>query len=101
MQNIKEESDFNINGGLYAVKFWAEWCQPCLSMNPTIHKLEKEFDDVNFLSINIDEVPSLAQKYKIRSIPTLITFKDGEEESRVVGLSLIKPLRKLFREFSV
>ena len=101
MLSIINESDFNISNDIYVVKFWATWCQPCKMMMPTIKILEKEFPNINFISIDIDQVPKLAQKYKIRTVPTLLVFNNGDEINRILGLSLITPMRKIFKEISV
>lgn len=97
MQNITEE--FNLaNVENAAVKFTAEWCGPCKRMAPTIEKLEVEFPSITFLSVDIDKEVSIAQKFKIKAIPSLILLKNGEEVNRVTGLSLIQPLRKMLRD---
>lgn len=100
MLSVTNESDFKVESGLYAVKFWATWCGPCKRMEPTLHQLESEFTSINFISIDVDQVPILAQKYRIKMLPTLLVLKDGQEVNRVTGLSLIEPLRKIFREAS-
>ncbi len=63
-----------------------------------IKKLEDEFKDINFLSIDIDQVPQLAKKFEIRSIPTLLLIKDGEEFNKIVGTHQLKSLRLSFTE---
>ena len=69
--------------------FYAEWCQPCKAMGPAIEALmiehNREGSDVEIKKINIDNEPELAEKYGIRSIPTLIFLKDGTEASKVSG----------------
>lgn len=99
MQNVNNDADFSINdNGLYAVKFSAEWCAPCKKMVSTVEKLESEFTSAIFMCVDIDEAPSIAQKYKIKALPTLLIIKDGEEVNRITGTSLIEPLRKIFRD---
>lgn len=100
MQAIINESDFNTDDKLIAVKFWASWCGPCKQMNPSIDKMEKEFPNVKFVSIEIEQVPSIAQKFRIQSLPTLLLLKNGKEEKRIKGLTLTEPLRKAFRDLT-
>ena len=73
--------------------------------NPVIEKLDNEFESINFLSVDTDQVPELAKKFRISSLPTLIIIQDGEEKKRILGLSMIAPLRTLLRnvcdEYSV
>lgn len=100
MLSIANETDLNIANGLYVIKFWAPWCGPCKMYGPVIDKLEAEYTDFEFISIDTDQAPELARKYKISSLPTLIFIQDGEEKKRVVGLSLIKPLRAIMTDLS-
>jgi len=69
--------------------FYADWCGPCKAMGPAIEALMTEYNvegsDVEIKKVNVDEDPSLAQKYNVRGIPTLIFLKDGEESAKVSG----------------
>ncbi len=68
------------------VDFWAEWCPPCKMIGPILEELAGEYDGTAVVSkVNVDENPSLAQKYGVRSIPTILFFKDGEIKDQVVG----------------
>lgn len=96
MQSINNESDLQLEG-VCAIKFSATWCGPCKHMEPTVEKLANEFSTATFLAVDIDEAPELVQKYKIRTLPTLVIIKDGQEVERVIGSSLLEPLRKIFR----
>ena len=100
MNSVTNESDFNVDNGLYVIKFWSTWCQPCKLFAPKVDSLDKEFDNIDFISIDIDQVPSLAQKYKIRSLPTLLIINSGKEVNRIEGVQLIEPMRKILRELS-
>lgn len=101
MRSVNSESDFQLGSGVCAIKFSAEWCGPCKRMEPTVEKLESEFKNATFLSVDVDDVPSIAQKYKVRSLPTFLILKDGQEINRVTGVSLIEPLRKIFRDIGL
>lgn len=96
---VSNESEFHVESGVCIVKFSADWCGPCKRMEPTMEKLELEFSpNVTFISVDVDEVPVIAQKYKIRTLPTLLVSRNGTELNRVTGVSLIEPLRKILRE---
>lgn len=70
------------------VDFWAEWCGPCQMISPILDELSTEMHDrVKIVKANIDENPELATQYRIRSIPTLLMFKDGNVSSNMVGSS--------------
>lgn len=68
------------------VDFWAEWCGPCHAIAPALEELATEFGGkVTIAKLNIDENPKTAIKYGVRSIPTLIMFKNGEPMAMQVG----------------
>jgi thioredoxin 1 len=68
------------------VDFWAEWCVPCHMVSPIVEQIAREnADRLKAAKLNVDENPQAALRYNVRSIPTLILFKDGEERARVVG----------------
>ena len=68
------------------VDFWAEWCTPCKMIAPILTEIADEHGDkVKIAKVNVDENPSLAQDFSVMSIPTLIVFKDGQPERRLVG----------------
>lgn len=69
------------------VDFWAAWCGPCKMMAPVLNHVAEELTDNRFVGkVNVEEQKGLAQKFGIRSIPTLILFKNGKEVNRFVGV---------------
>jgi len=76
-----------IRGGITLVDFWAPWCGPCRMMAPVLNELaESAGANVSIGKVNVDHNQPLANKYKVRSIPTLVMFKDGKEVNRYVGV---------------
>ncbi len=68
------------------VDFWAEWCGPCRALAPVIEEIAENYDgQVKVGKLNVDENPGAPEAYEIRSIPTLIVFKEGVAIDRVVG----------------
>lgn len=71
--------------GLALVDFYADWCGPCKMVAPVLEEIAQEREDVLIGKINVDESGSLAAKYQVVSIPTMILFKDGKEQGRIIG----------------
>jgi thioredoxin 1 len=68
------------------VDFWAEWCAPCRALAPTLEDLNREMaGKVKIVKVNVDQSPDLAQQFNIRSIPTLLLFKDGTVVNQSIG----------------
>jgi thioredoxin 1 len=68
------------------VDFWAEWCGPCKMIAPILHEIAGEHaGKLSIAKLNVDENPDVARRYDVMSIPTLIIFKDGVPQKRLVG----------------
>lgn len=68
------------------VDFWAPWCGPCRMVAPVVEEIADDYKDkVKVVKVNTDENPEVASAYGIRSIPTLMIFKDGQRVELVVG----------------
>lgn len=83
---ITQENKGKLEEGLIFLDFWAPWCEPCRMMMPVIAEMADEVKEkATVCKINVDEEQELAQKYKIRSIPTFIFLKNGEVVDIFVG----------------
>ena len=86
-------------GGPVVVDFWAEWCGPCKMISSALEEIAKEMQGkVTIAKLNVDENPSVAGTYGIRSIPTLMLFKDGKMASSKVGAGPKSELKKWITE---
>ena len=83
------------------VDFWAEWCGPCKILGPVINDLHDQVgEDYVVAKVNVDENEELTNQFKIRSIPTLIFFVNGEEHSRLTGIQSIDSLKAKLEELN-
>ena len=79
--------------------FWAEWCQPCKMLAPTVEEIAGEYKDkVKVGKLNVDDNPSTATKYGIRGIPTLLFFKGGKVVQQVTGVKSKAEIKKIIDE---
>lgn len=68
------------------IDFWAPWCGPCKMVAPVVEEVATQYDgQVKVLKLDTDQNPQVAKKYSIRSIPTLMIFKGGEQVDTIVG----------------
>ncbi|MEE8470250.1 MAG: thioredoxin [Dehalococcoidia bacterium] len=77
------------------VDFWAPWCGPCRAVAPVVEELAGEYAGrIRFGKVNVDENPAVATEYGIRSIPTILLFKEGKPMKQVVGFTAKAELKK-------
>ncbi|KAG7582053.1 Thioredoxin domain [Arabidopsis suecica] len=84
------------------VEFWAPWCGPCRMIHPIVDQLAKDFaGKFKFYKINTDESPNTANRYGIRSVPTVMIFKDGDKKDSIIGAVPRETLEKTIERFLV
>jgi thioredoxin 1 len=80
------------------VDFWAEWCGPCKMIAPVLEEIaEEQAGKIQIVKLNIDDNLEVTRRFDVMSIPTLILFKDGQPEVRMIGA---KPKGQLLQEIS-
>jgi thioredoxin 1 len=91
-EHVRETSDSNFETDVLQsdrpvlVDFWAEWCAPCKALTPAVEAVAQMYASrARVVKMNIDNNPGVAQRYGIRGLPTMILFKGGREEERIVG----------------
>jgi thioredoxin 1 len=82
------------------VDFWAEWCGPCRMIAPSVEAVAEEYQGkASVYKMNVDENMNVPQQYGIRGIPTLIVFKGGQEQERIVGAVTREAIAKVVDKY--
>lgn len=78
------------------VDFWAEWCGPCRMMTPVVESVAEKFQGIaKVFKLNVDDNPSISQRFGIKGIPTMIVFRAGKEAERLVGATSEQAIARL------
>jgi thioredoxin 1 len=103
---LKEVLDSNFSTevegkeGIVVVDFWAAWCGPCRMLTPIIEELASELQSkVEFVKLNVDDNPGVAQKYKIASIPTVMVFNNGVLSETLIGFRPKQELKTVIEKY--
>ena len=81
------------------VDFYADWCGPCKMVGPVLEEISKDYADIKFVKVNVDDNPEIAQQYGIMSIPTLLIMKNGEVLEEKTGYQPKEALVELLSKF--
>ena len=97
--NQQEFDESLKTGGLILFDFWADWCEPCKILDPILDDVQKRMGtELSIHKINSDHSPELAEQYHIRSVPTLMLFRDGKLLWRMAGFDTADKLEKIIRQ---
>ena len=82
------------------VDFWAEWCGPCRMIAPSVEAVAEDYEGkASVYKMNVDENMNVPQRFGIRGIPTLIVFKGGQEQERIVGAVSREAIAKVIEKY--
>ena len=96
MDLTNKNFDSVIGNGVTLVDFWADWCGPCKMQTPVIDELGDKYEGkVTVAKLNVDDEPSIAARFGVMSIPTLIVYRQGEEVTRRVGVQSMDQLETM------
>lgn len=84
--------------GVVVVDFFAEWCNPCKMLAPILDEVQSEMSNIKIVKVNIDENPSIASDYKVKNIPTIKFFKNGEEVDTKIGFTDKESLKQIINK---
>lgn len=88
LRHLENKDDFNKiieSNKEVVVDFFATWCGPCRMLGPVIEELSNELKDIEFLKVDVDEFPEIAQSFAVMNIPTIIVFKDNKQVNKHIG----------------
>lgn len=85
--NDSNYKDFIDNkNNVFVIKFGANWCGPCRTMNPIIDELKEEHENLDIYSVDVDTSPEVSSFFKVRNIPYVVFFKNGEIQGTSIGI---------------
>jgi thioredoxin 1 len=99
---IENEADFTLHvshsKGVVLVAFWAPWCEPCKMIRSEIKRAAQSFTGrTEVFKVDVDELHSIAEKYEIMAVPTLLFFKNGHPVKRIIGYAAQEEIEKMFQ----
>ncbi len=94
---IEEVENYN---GVALIDFWASWCGPCKMIAPILEELSEEMGDkIKFAKLNVDDNPSIQNKYRIASIPTLMVFSNGKVAETLIGFRPKQEIKAVLEKY--
>ena len=97
--NEKEFTD-EVKEGVVLVDFFATWCMPCRMMAQILEEVDEQMkDQVKIIKVDVDESPNISRNFGVMSIPTLIIFKDGQEQEKHIGVWQLEDCTQTLKKY--
>lgn len=100
---IKYVTDASIDSqmmrGKVILDFYAEWCSPCKTLTPRLQRVAGNHPEITVIKVDIDQYPSISDRYQVRSVPTLVFLQDGNIKGRVTGTQSEGQLENLIKQY--
>lgn len=88
VQDVHEQNfDSEVKSGIVLVDFYGSWCGPCKQLSPILDKVSQDLKGAKIVKVNIDKSKSIASRYDVNAVPTMILLKNGKEVGRLVGFN--------------
>lgn len=97
LSNLEEFNEFVNTGKPLVVDFYATWCGPCKILQKVLDEFVERVPEVSFARVDVDKAQHIAQKYSISAMPTLVTFTNGLEGDRIIGINQPKMIQAILR----
>jgi len=96
MFSLAEENQFKLTDGVQAIYFYANWMPFLQKMNIMISKVEDKYQQISFIGVDVDNFKSLTKRFKVESVPTTVILINGEEQKRIVGVTMTSAFKSAF-----
>lgn len=91
---VDQDFEDKLQSNSFVIDFYADWCAPCQAVKPMFEKASQEFKKVNFFKVNVDKNQRIVSEFGVRSLPTIVFVKDGEEVERITGMTYEEKLNE-------
>lgn len=91
---VDQDFEEKLGNNSFVIDFYADWCAPCQAVKPMFEKASQEFGNVNFFKVNVDKNQRIVSEFGVRSLPTIVFVRNGEEVERITGMTYEEKLKE-------
>ncbi len=100
LENIEDFDSLIKSNRMCVVKFWADWCKPCKTLDAVIDVVHSKYSDILFLKVNVEAFPSITSRYFVTNLPTMLFMKEGNVSKQLVGNTSSEKLSGILEELA-